>query len=320
MKRFYLFKGRMKDMRNEKSLTEKNTPSNIRNKFVVRDSDPLELLVFLTHRLSPQSKKSVKELLARGHILVEDRITRKYDHPLRPGDQIVIIKKSPVYRKTLPAMDILFEDEYLIVINKKEGLLCVSTNSEKKLTAYGILSQYVKQKNPRNRIFVLHRLDRETSGVMMFAKSEKIQAQLQARWNESIIERSYTAIVEGKVEKKEGTITSWLKENQGLVVYSSPIPGDGEKAITHFKRLQYGKGYSLLEVHLETGKKNQIRVHMTEMGHPIAGDRKYGSTTNPLGRLGLHATCLAFNHPATGQTMHFSAPLPPAYRKLFNEK
>jgi len=193
----------------------------------------------------------------------------------------------------------------------------MATDTEKSKTAYSMLSEYVKKFDPKNLIFIVHRLDRDTSGLMMFAKSKKIQEALQKDWNESIIDRSYVVIVEGVVENEEGTVTSWLKENKALVMFSSQTPNDGQKAITHYKLLRANKQFSLLEVKLETGRKNQIRVHMKDMGHPVTGDKKYGAKLNPIGQMGLHARVLAFKHPVTGKTLRFDTPIPGKFLKVF---
>jgi len=194
----------------------------------------------------------------------------------------------------------------------------MASETEKQKTAYSILSEYVKRFDPNNLIFIVHRLDRDTSGLMMFAKSKKIQEILQKDWNNSIIERSYVAIVEGVIEKPEGTVSSWLKENKALVVYSSQTPDDGQKAVTHYKVLKTNKVFSLLEVKLETGRKNQIRVHMKDIGFPVTGDKKYGSKLNPIGQMGLHARVLSFKHPITGKALRFDTPIPLKFQKLFS--
>jgi 23S rRNA pseudouridine1911/1915/1917 synthase len=166
----------------------------------------------------------------------------------------------------------------------------------------------------------LHRLDRDTSGIMMFAKSEKIQQKMQDNWKDIVKERMYVALVEGLVKKTQGTVTSWLKETSTLKMYSSFTPGDGQHAITHYKVLQANRNYSLLEVHLETGRKNQIRVHMQDLGHPIASDKKYGSRTKPFARLGLHSRLLAFEHPTTGKLMRFETDIPKPFLSQFKEQ
>ena len=207
----------------------------------------------------------------------------------------------------------MHEDEDIIVINKNAGLLSVASKREKELTAYRQVTEYVKRGNAKNRIFIVHRLDKDTSGVMMFAKTEKVQQTLQNEWTEMVKERMYTALVEGSLNKKDGTIKSWLTESSTFKVYSSPVDNGGQLAITHYKTIQSNKDYSLLEVQLETGRKNQIRVHMEELGHPVVGDKKYGATGNPLRRIGLHSTALAFVHPRTGEIVRYTADVPQVF-------
>ena len=197
---------------------------------------------------------------------------------------------------------------YLIVIDKEPGLLSIATDKEKEHTAFRILSDQLKLADQAARIFVVHRLDRDASGILMFAKSREIQQILQNAWNKDVIERSYVVVVEGRVQQDQGSITSWLKENKARVMYSSPTPDDGQKAITHYQVLKKNDEYSLLQVRLETGRKNQIRIHMKDLGHSIIGDKKYGATQNPVNRLGLHARVLVFRHPITGKELRFETP------------
>ena len=183
------------------------------------------------------------------------------------------------------------------------------------LTAYRQLTDYVKEIHPRQRLFIVHRLDRDTSGVMVFAKTEAAKEALQKNWHSDVKERKYTAMVEGVVNERPGTVSSWLTEGKTLKVYSSPFDNGGKHAITHYKKLQGNRHFSLLEVQLETGRKNQIRVHMQELGHSVVGDKKYGARQNPLKRLGLHATTLVFKHPISQEVLRFNAPVPAAFLK-----
>jgi 23S rRNA pseudouridine1911/1915/1917 synthase len=276
-----------------------------------------ELLLFLLDKLSPQGRNSVKSLLAHGQVSVDDRVEKLYNHPLKPGQTVSVRKDRTTVAPAMIGLRILYEDDDLIVVNKDAGLLSIATPQETELTAYRQLTAHVRITNPQNRIFVLHRLDRETSGVMMFAKSEKVQQSMQDGWKDVVKERMYVALVEGLVKKTQGTITSWLKESSTLKMYSSPYPNDGQQAITHYKVLQANRNYSLLEIHLETGRKNQIRVHMQDIGHPVANDKKYGSKTKPFSRLGLHARVLSFDHPTTGKLMRFETEIPKQFLSQF---
>ncbi|MEI7829516.1 MAG: RluA family pseudouridine synthase [Prolixibacteraceae bacterium] len=278
---------------------------------------PSRLMEFLIEQLKGKSRTTVKSLLAHRQVSVGIHTITQFDYPLE-SNQLVTINWGVVSeQKRLRGVRILFEDPYLIVIDKEAGMLSIATAKEKLLTTYSILSTHVKKEDPTNRIFVVHRLDRDTSGVMMFAKSEKVQEIMQKEWQEAVIRRSYIAVVEGYVEKDEDTIRSFLKENKMLFMYSTKVPGEGDEAITHYKVLKRGEEFSLLEVELETGRKNQIRVHMKELGHPVAGDKKYGSKLNPLRRTCLHANILAFKHPITGEELSFETPPPHRFLTLF---
>lgn len=283
--------------------------------------EPVELLPFLIEKLSSLGRNSVKAILARGQVAVNGKVVTAYNHPLQPEQTVTISKDKIAEDIPLAGMTILHEDEDVIVIQKDAGLLSIATNTqENEITAYRQLTAHVRNHDPKARIFVVHRLDRDTSGVMMFAKNEKAQQHLQNTWQESVKERTYVALVEGMVRKPEGTISSWLKEHtKSLKMFSTPYPTDGQHAVTHYKTLQSNKSFSLLEVNLETGRKNQIRVHMQDIGHPVVGDKKYGSKTKEIGRLGLHARVLAFLHPSSGQLLRFETNIPKLFLNPFRE-
>ncbi|GGB50792.1 pseudouridine synthase [Lentibacillus populi] len=284
--------------RQEKSLTYKV-------------EDPTELLPFLLKVMANRSRNSVKSILSRGQVTVNNHIETKYNYRLQPGQTVTILKnKAAVKESTFIGMSILYEDGDIIVVKKDAGLLSIATKKEKKKTVYHQLMDYVRRENSQRRIYVVHRLDKETSGVMMFAKNEQVKQALQHAWKENVKERTYVALVEGKLTKDKGTIASRLKESRTHLMYSSGIKNDGLHAITHYHVIQSNKNFSLLEVRLETGRKNQIRVHMQDLGHPVVGDKKYGATGNPIGRLGLHAKVLAFEHPTTGELLRFEADVP----------
>ncbi|MFC0214501.1 RluA family pseudouridine synthase [Paenibacillus chartarius] len=282
-----------------------------------------ELLSFLLKTVTNQGRNSLKSMLARGQIEVDGRSVTAYDYMLQPGQTVTLRKEAPAEKLPLAAMTILYEDDDIIVIHKEAGLLSISAGDKadnQELTAYRQLTAHVRVVNPHARIFVVHRLDRDTSGVMMFAKSEEIQQKLQNEWQDIVKERTYVALVEGKVRKAEDTITSWLKETKTLLMYSSQHPNDGQYAVTRYKTLQTTSDFSLLEVQLETGRKNQIRVHMADIGHPIVGDKKYGSRSRAIGRLGLHARVLSFEHPRTGKLMRFETDIPRLLLRPFQSK
>jgi 23S rRNA pseudouridine1911/1915/1917 synthase len=217
-------------------------------------------------------------------------------------------------------LKIIYEDTYLLVIDKREGVLSIGTEKQKERTAYSILNEYVKQTNQRRHIYIVHRLDKDTSGLMVFAKDEKAKITLQDNWDEIVKERKYVGILSGELEKDNGTITSWLKDNKVFVTYSSMSDNGGDRAVTHYKTIKRANGYSLVEFELDTGRKNQIRVHAQDLKHPVIGDIKYGDGNNPLGRLALHAFKLSFYHPVTGDLMKFETPYPEDFKKLMLKK
>ncbi|ETT65287.1 pseudouridylate synthase [Paenibacillus sp. FSL R7-277] len=278
-------------------------------------AEPAELLAFLLKTITNKGRNSIKSMLSRGQVAVNGKPVTKHNHPLHHGQTVTIDHEKPAETKEMLGLTIVHEDDDIIVIQKDAGLLSIATGEDNELTAYRQLMEHVRLSNPKNRVYVVHRLDRDTSGVMMFARSEAIQQQLQNSWKETVKERSYVALVEGAVKRSEGTISSWLKETSTLKMYSSPHEGDGLHAVTRYKLIQANRHFSLLEVHLETGRKNQIRVHMSDMGHPIAGDKKYGAETKAVGRLGLHARVLSFVHPTTGEILTFESAIPKSFLK-----
>lgn len=277
---------------------------------------PNQLLAFLFEKMPDKSRNSVKGILGRGQVTVNGKVSTQFNDSLKRDDLVKVHSRVGDEAVKLSGVNILFEDDDVIVAEKDAGLLTIASKNEKQLTAYRQLMDYVKTAHPNNRIFIVHRLDRDTSGIIIFAKSKEVQQTLQNNWHELVPERAYIALVEGTV-KKDGMITSWLKENSAFIVYSSPKPNDGQKAVTHYKVLKKTRQYSLLEVHLETGRKNQIRVHMQDLRHPIVGDKKYGAKSRPIGRLGLHAYKISFKHPVTNESLTFESSIPTSFMKLF---
>ena len=301
------------------SKLPKTQPKNAKKRTVsvLTVTEPTELMAFLLAQLKDQSRTTVKSLLSHQQITVRKQVIRQFDYHLNAGDEVNIHwGKGEVTLKD-PQLKIIYEDKYLIVVEKAAGLLSIATQKELKRTAYSILSEYVKRQNPGNKIFVVHRLDRETSGLMLFAKDPEVQYAMQNNWKYTVNQRKYTAVVEGKLETGDGsgtgTIKSYLWESKALIVYSSPNPEDGQESITHYKVLKSSDEYSLVELELETGRKNQIRVQMNSIGYPLVGDLKYGGHASSLRRLALHANVLSFIHPVTGEMHHFETPVPAAF-------
>jgi 23S rRNA pseudouridine1911/1915/1917 synthase len=278
---------------------------------------PTDLITFLTASLPNKSRKVVLSMLTHKQVSVDHRITTQYNHPLNAGQQVIVNWNKVLPGSQSKGLKVFFEDAGLVVVEKPYGLLSIATDKEKDRTAYRILSDQAKKIHPKNLIFIVHRLDREVSGLMVFAKKKDIQQRLQDSWDKDVIERKYVAVVEGAVKEDQGTITSWLKENKARIMYSSQTPDDGQKAVTHFRVLKRARNFSLIEVSLETGRKNQIRVHMKDIGHSIVGDVKYGANKKNLNRLGLHAFLLAFRHPVTGENLRFETPIPNIFLSLF---
>lgn len=277
-----------------------------------RVEEPDTLLPFLLTAVGDKSRNTVKGLLTRGQVQVDGKTVTRHDHPLVPG-QTVTIQPETGKKGKLP-FPVLWEDEHILVVDKPAGLLSMASDKEKVRTAYRQVTDYVRAGAPRARVFIVHRLDRDTSGVLLFAKDEATKRAFQDNWEKIIHRRGYLALVEGAPPKPADTIRTLLRENAAHRVYS--VPSGGKEAITHYRTVKQGKRYSLLEVDLSTGRKNQIRVHLSELGCPVAGDRTYGAATDPLGRLCLHAHELTFLHPLTGQETTFRADLPRGFEKL----
>ncbi len=283
-------------------------------------TEPAPLLEFLFARMGDKSRTTVRSFLTHRQVKINHLVTTRFDAPLAPGDTITVGFEKGYEEFRHPMLRIVYEDNHLVVIDKKYGLLSIATPKVAEKTAYHILSQYVKQRDSRAMIFILHRLDRETSGLMVFAKSEAVQHAMQENWSETVSERKYQAVVEGVPAKEEDTIVSLLAENKAFHVYVTRNEDEGRQAITRYRRVTDNGEYALLELELETGRKNQIRVQLAAIGHPIAGDKKYGAKTNPLGRVALHAGKLAFIHPVTKEALSFESPLPYKFMAFFNKK
>ena len=276
-------------------------------KYIVKENEIL--IEFLKKTFSNLSKNSVKSLLHNEKVFVNGNMTTKYNYELNVGD-IVEIRE-----KVAKNIDIIYEDKDIIVINKPSGLLTVATEKEKNKTAYHLVMEYLKKKNKNNRIFIIHRLDKDTSGIIMFAKNERAKHLYQDNWNDIVKKRCYYAVIDGKMENKEGTIKSYLKEN-GNMVYSVK-DRSGKIAITEYKVLKEIKNISLLDINLRTGRKNQIRVHMKENKTPILGDLKYGEKSKLINRLALHAYKLELINPVTKKLLTFEVNMPNEFKILF---
>lgn len=303
--------------RNTGSRRPQARPTSKYTEFTV--TEPAELMAFLMKKMDGISRTRVKALLSNRVVLVNNNIQTQYNYALQVGMKVQISRAKNMHEFRHRMLKILYEDAHIIVVEKKEGLLSVATERQKERTAQHILNEYVKRQNRGNRVFVVHRLDRETSGIMMYAKDERTQYTLRDNWQDIVYDRRYVAIVNGDMEQDQGTVRSWLTDHT-FYVSSSPVDDGGRLSITHYRTIKRANGYSLVELQLETGRKNQIRVHMQELGHPVIGDERYGCEVNPLNRLALHAFKLCFYHPVTGERMEFETPYPSAFKSLMLRK
>ena len=273
--------------------------------------EEITLLSSISNFKKDLSNKTIKNYIKNKMVKVNNKIITNSSFLLHDNDKIEI---TYVKNKTNEyGLDILYEDDYLIAINKPCGLLSISNDKEKDITVYRMVSDYVK-KNDHKYIFVVHRLDQDTSGVLLFCKDEKIRDKMQDNWNTIVKKRGYIAVVDGKM-KGFGTIHTYLLENRNQFVYSSKNK-DGKEAITHYAVIKNNNNYSLVQIFIDTGRRNQIRVHLSEHGYPIAGDKKYKCKTNPIKRLCLHANILEFIHPVTKKLIHIESEIPSDMKKL----
>lgn len=277
-----------------------------------------ELLEFLLAKYPKLSRNAVKSLLSNHQVSVDGAPVSQFNLKLTKEDT-VIVSKTRISKKTRANLPIIFENENFIVIDKPSGLLSVASDREKGRTAYRMVNDYVQQKDKHNRIFVVHRLDEDTSGVLMFAKNAHTKEILQKNWNDIVIKRGYYAIVEGKLEKKSDTFVDYLKENSLNLMYVTNDKKNGKKCTTSYKVMKENEKYSLLDINIDSGRKNQIRVQFGYRGHYVIGDDKYGQPSNPLKRLGLHACNLVFKDPETGRIWDFKSPIPETFTKLFHK-
>jgi 23S rRNA pseudouridine1911/1915/1917 synthase len=288
------------------------------------------LMDFLQAKMGGMAKASIKQLLSQRRVTVNNAIQTRHDTPIRRGDTVLIASGRGNVELRHPKLRVVYEDDALIVVEKKNGLLTVPVKADsKETTVFSILKEYVRKQSYRNTVHVVHRLDRETSGLLVFAKSPELQEYMRTYWRQLVTKRTYVALVEGKLEKTEGKITSWLTEDsRTALVSSSPVDNGGQLAITNYKVLKESAlqtdesdlkaEYSLVELNLETGRTNQIRVHMASIGHPVVGDRKYGNgnESSPIDRLCLHARVLEFIHPMTEKKVRFEVPTPKEFTRV----
>ena len=303
----------MRQPGNHTNKRKESRPDNIKSWTVKTGGTILEVAASI---LTDHSPTKLKSMLRHNQFAINNMPTSRYDAELHVGDTFSVNFDQSFQIFKNPRVELVYEDEHILVINKGYGLLSMGTDTKKDGTAYSIMREYVKYNNPQAKVFIVHRLDRDTSGLMMLAKTVEAKDAMQHNWNNMVLNRKYVCVVEGAVEQAEGVIKSYLAENSPFEVYSTDDPKKGQLAVTRYKCLRATKNYSLMEVELDTGRKNQIRVHMKDIGHPIAGDRKYGAGHSPINRLALHAQTLRFVHPITHKEMNFSTSIPMRFRSL----
>lgn len=280
---------------------------------------PVQLIAFIMEKMHGISRNRAKALISNRVVLVNNTITTHPLAELQPGDVVQLDRSKHKMSFRSNELSIVYEDPYLLVIDKNPGLLSMSNNSRQQ-TVQTVLNRYLEKGGGRNTSHLVHRLDRDTSGLMVYAKDIQTQQSLINGWQQLVTDRRYLALAEGEFEKPNGYVRSWLSEDKHFVTHSSPVDNGGKYAVTHYEVLKSSNGYSLVECELETGRKNQIRVHLSDLGHPVAGDHKYGAASDPAKRLCLHAYMLCFVHPVTGKHLRFETPVPACFERTLNEK
>ena len=290
-----------------------NNQVNDYDHYTVREEMPL--LEWMIAHLKGSRTKLKATLQGRG-VKVNDKYVTQFDFVLKPGMLVSISKSKRNDKFKSRYVKLVYEDPYLVVVEKNVGILSMAAGHSS-LNVKSVLDDYFQRTRQQSRAHVVHRLDRDTSGLMIYAKDMKTEQILEHQWHDIVYDRRYVGVVSGVMEESKGTIANWLKDNKAYITFSSPVDNGGKYAVTHFNVLQRSQDYSLVEYRLETGRKNQIRVHSADMGHPICGDVKYGNGDDPLHRLCLHAFKLCFNHPITGERMEFETPIPSSFKSLF---
>ena len=274
------------------------------------------LLNFLLNNVK-ESRSKIKATLQGRGIKVNGKTVTQFDYPVAKGARIDVSKTKRNNDKLKSRyVKIVYEDQFLVVIEKNIGILSMAAG-HKSLNVKAVLDDYFRKTRQRCTAHVVHRLDRDTSGLMVYAKDMETEQILEHNWHDIVFDRRYVAVLSGEMEQDEGTVESWLKDNKAYVTFSSPVDNGGKFAVTHYSTLDRTTDHSLVEFKLETGRKNQIRVHSADIGHPVCGDVKYGNGDDPIHRLCLHAYKLCFYHPQTRQPMEFQTMVPAAFRHIF---
>ena len=281
---------------------------------VVTEEAPL--LEFLLANVK-ESRTKVKATLQGRGIKVDGKTVSQFNFLLKPGMKVAVSKTKRNQQSFKSRyVKIVYEDKWIIVVEKNIGILSMAAGHSS-LNVKGVLDDYFRRSRQKCTAHVVHRLDRDTSGLMVYAKDMETEQILEHNWHQIVYDRRYVAVVSGEMEQDEGTVRNWLKDNKAYITYSSPVDNGGKLAITHYRVLERTTEHSLVEFQLETGRKNQIRVHTADLGHPVCGDTKYGNGDDPLHRLCLHAWLLCLTHPVTGERLEFETPVPTSFKQLF---
>lgn len=276
------------------------------------------LFEYLLQTLKGKSRNKVKDILRGNGIKVEGKVVTRHDFPLKKGMKVSVSlsKRNELFKSRY--VKLVYEDKYIVVVEKNAGILSMAAGHSS-LNVKSVLDKYFALSHQKCRAHVVHRLDRDTSGLLIYAKDMQTEQVLEHNWHEIVYDRRYVAVLSGEMEKDGGTIANWLKDNSAYITYSSPVDNSGKYAVTHFHTLARTTEHSLVEFKLETGRKNQIRVHAADMGHPVCGDKKYGNGDDPIHRLCLHAYLLCFYHPVTRERMEFETPVPTSFRSVLKK-
>ncbi len=286
--------------------------------FVVKETTTL--LPFIMTSFDGISRTRAKAILTGGGVLVNRKIQKQHDLPLQSGDTVEISKRKPAEQLVNKFVKIVFEDAHIVVVEKNVGILSMAANHHA-FSVKSVLDEYFRRSKQRCTAHVVHRLDRDTSGLLVYAKTMQAEQTLEHNWHDIVTDRRYMALVSGSLEQQQGKVESWLKDNKAYITQSYPQdPGGGKWAITHYCQRRTDGIHSIVELCLETGRKNQIRVHMQQLGHPVCGDIKYGNGDDPIGRLALHAFRLNFYHPITGEHLTFETPIPKSFAKALERQ
>ncbi len=300
-----------------KEKRRKNNFSGPRNKkSVVTVKAPNELLKFLIQQFPEKKRSLIKKVLGNEQIMVGKKEIKQFNHPLKPGDVVTVNWTQRTAKSKLPKLEVVFEDDAIIVVNKQQGVPVLAGNKPSNFTVFSIIKRYLQDDDQDSGVFTVHRLDFSASGLMVFAKSKRIQRKLKDAWEAGEIKRGFSAIVKGKVPKKQEKLVSYLKMNKAMIVYSNPNNNGGERAAMVYKVRKQNANYTLLDLYPETDARNQMRVQLNDIGFPIVGDQKYGSTKSLINRLSLHAKSLQFKHPIHGEICNFSINDPVKFRRL----